>query len=711
MMNLFLKANLVSLRKINIVLFTNVSVANDISFHLLQDDKYVEKCTILRRTSSNSAYFFVIDLKNDFDFSKRNVISTNNYGKTTVDTFLAPTFENFDEMFEYHGPLGSFYHEEYTEFYLWAPTSPFVVLKLEDENGEFNLHQMERIENGAYYLKVIGNFENKKYHYIVENSGVTHECNDPYGKGASLNSEYSAVINFERLEEISFVKPKTLINNPVDSIIYEVGIRDFTEDKKTNIVNKGKYLGFIEEGRTTKAGHPAGLDYLKYLGITHVQLLPIIDFRGVDDIETKSSYNWGYDPISFFALEGSYSLNPNDPLARLKEVRTLVATLHNNDIRVVMDVVYNHLYEFTYTSLDKIVPNYFFRRKRNGEISNCSGCGNDIASERKMARRIILDSVEYFIEVFDIDGYRFDLMGLIDGDTMSLVEEKVHKLKDDALVYGEGWNMTGEIPYEKRCISENSYKFPRIGFFNDSYRDILKGPTFNLSEKGFLNGNYDYRFGFDFAFHGSSVDHTYPARYMSANQSINYVECHDNHTLFDKLAVSNGDETLELRLRRINLANALVLFSFGVPFIHMGQEIGASKFGLGNTYNVTKVNNMLWDNVDENFNSVLYMKSFIQLRRKYLPYVKLHTKEDIDNIFNVEYWDNDIMCFVSKNATLIDDRFDEVIIMINISNETKFYKLDEYYTLVIQDDNSSSIVKNGMIGPASILILGKRRDA
>ena len=241
-------------------------------------------------------------------------------------------------------------------------------------------------DGSVFRLSVPGDLLNYKYHYIVTNNGLTFEVNDPYAKGTSLNSEYSVVIDYDLLLNKKKVALQTKIDNYVDAVIYETHIRDINEGNFNDVVNKGKYLGFVETGRKSKGGHPAGLDYIKYLGMTHVQIQPILDFDSVDDKNTKNWYNWGYDPISFFALEGSYSIKPEDAMSRLYEFREMVDELHKNDIRLIVDVVYNHIYKYEDNALEKLVPHYYFRKRRNTLLSNASGCGNDVASERKMAR-------------------------------------------------------------------------------------------------------------------------------------------------------------------------------------------------------------------------------------------------------------------------------------------------------------------------------------
>ena len=381
---------------------------------------------------------------------------------------------------------------------------------------------------------------------------------------------------------------------------------------------------FAEQHRTTVGGHPAGLDYLKYLGVTHVQIQPIHDFDSLDDLDTKKWYNWGYDPISYFALEGSYSIKPEEAMSRLLEFREMVDRLHKNDLRLVVDVVYNHTYAYEHSYLEKIVPHYYFRKKKNGLLSNASGCGNDIASERYMARKLIVDSVKYLFSHFDIDGLRFDLMGLLDIETVKQAYKAAKAIKEDIIFYGEGWNMGEELPKELRANKDNHKELLDFAFFNDTYRDIVKGPSssFNLHEKGYICGNTSYQYGLDYAFHAGVLKLSYEPMLSTANQSINYLECHDNNTLYDKLLVSNANEEEKTLLERVCLANTILLLSFGVPLIHMGQEIGLSKDGLDNTYKTLGVNNMDYRLVDERFDLVNRFRLTNILRRK-LRYTKL----------------------------------------------------------------------------------------
>ena len=710
MKNTYLNAKLVSLRKINIQVFSSLPKPSDVKLFFHQDNKQPILLKISRQVATPGMNLFELELPFDYPFGDNCSISSPYLGKIkTIDVSNAINFPEFEMLFNYYGDdLGATYHKDHTTFVLWAPIASSVFLMLENDNHEFIYLLMKRGEKGTYRLDVKGNLLNRRYSYIVNNNGTIRQTLDPFGKGVSINSEFSAVVDTESIKKRKRIVPTNEIKKPTDASIYELHVRDFTINKSTDIVNKGKYLGLIEKGKKTPNGNPAGLDYLKYLGISHVQLQPVLDFYGVDEVNIVRQYNWGYDPISFFALEGSYSLHPDIPQERLNEFREVVDTFHKNNIRVNIDVVYNHLFEEMETSFEKCVPGYFFRHRPNGLLSQASGCGNDFASEKYMAKKAILASVDYLFDVFDIDGLRFDLMGLIDIDTIRKVVQIAKKYKKDALIYGEGWNMGNELPYEKRACSDNASQLEDVAFFNDSFRDIVKGGTFDLANKGFASGDTSYSLGYEFAFMGSSVNYCFNQRFESAAQSLNYVECHDNHTLFDKYIVSNGEDK-ETIYSIINLSNALTVLAFGIPFIHNGQEIGKSKCGLGNTYNIPKVNDFDYKEVDERMEMVKYLSGVISLRNNELSFFKdLTDPKDIEKMFSFENRDNLVWMRLKKESAS-KTKYQDIIILINITEEAIRYELEDYYQALLlkgglakRDDLN---IKNGRIAPHSVDIL------
>ena len=704
----YLKAKLLSWRKINVVIFTDIPRPNSATVTIFKNDKIYKVEKISKFHSVNQIYFFDVNLNEDYELGASYRLLLDSFPMTNIDISEVVDFPDFDDRYAYNGDdLGSIYSKKETTFTVWAPLAESLYLKLIDLEGKESILSMNR-EGSVYRLTVTGDLLNYKYHYIVTNNGLTYEVNDPYAKGTSLNSEYSVVIDYDLLLNKKKIALKTKIENYVDAVIYETHIRDINEGNFNDVVNKGKYLGFVETGRKTKGGHPAGLDYIKYLGMTHIQIQPILDFNSEDDINTKNWYNWGYDPISFFALEGSYSLNPSDAMTRLYEFREMVDTLHKNDLRLVVDVVYNHIYKYEDNALEKLVPHYYFRKRKNTLLSNASGCGNDVASERKMARKLIVDSVKYLFSHFDIDGLRFDLMGLIDIKTIDEAYEAAKAIKNDIMFYGEGWEMGEELPADQRASKSNSAKQLNYAFFNDAYRDIIKGPSspFNLHEKGFICGNTDYKFGVDFAFHACVLNLSYQPIFVNANQSLNYLECHDNNTLFDKLLVSNANEEEKTLLDRVALGNAILLLSFGIPLIHMGQEIGLSKDGLDNTYKTIGVNNLDYRLVDERFDMVNRFRLMNILARK-LGYTHLFKKEDIENFFSISHWDNGVYALTAKEKNVICNE-KEFVILFNPTSKAINFELDDYYTVYEGDCSGQKIrTKNCFLPGCNLIMLFK----
>ena len=709
-MNSYIKAKLISWRRISIIVFTSIPRPESINLILYKNNQVYKKDRINRVHSVNNLYILDLNLDEDFELGATYRLLVSSFPFVNIDISDVVDFPDFDERFAYEGDdLGPIYTAHATDFKVWTPLAESCSLKLIDLNNNVKILPMKREDCGIYHLKVEGNLLNYKYHYIVNNNGLQFECNDIYAKGTSLNSEYSVVIDYDALLKKKRVLPKVEIKNYVDAVIYETHIRDINEGNYNDVVNKGKYLGFVETNRHTIGGHPAGLDYIKYLGVTHVQVLPILDYDSLDDINTKNWYNWGYDPISFFALEGSYSIKPEEPFSRLEEFREMVDSLHKNDLRIIVDVVYNHIYQYENSDFEKLVPHYYFRKRRNGLLANASGCGNDIASERKMARKIIVDSVKYLFSHFDIDGLRFDLMGLLDIDTVQKAYEEAKAIKNDIMFYGEGWEMGEELPKDKKASKNNASKLLDFAFFNDAYRDIVKGPSsiYSLHEKGFICGNLDYKFGLDYAFHASTLKLTYEPLFETANQSLNYLECHDNNTLYDKLLVSNANEEEKTLLDRVSLANSILLLSFGISFIHMGQEIGLSKDGLDNTYKTIGVNNLDYRLVDERFDMVNRFRLMNILARK-LGYRHLFKREDLKDFFEISHWDNGVYALSAKNKNIIDHE-KEFVILFNPSNQPITFELDDYYQVLEGSCKGQEInTKNGFLPGCNLLMLFKK---
>lgn len=398
-----------------------------------------------------------------------------------------------------------------------------------------------------------------------------------------------------------------------------------------------------------------GLDYLKNLGITHVQLLPIFDYSSESVDETKldiSQYNWGYDPENYNAPEGSYSTNPYDPAVRMKELKILIQTLHDNGIRVIMDVVFNHVYDPYNMNFAKLVPGYYFRYKNisEKELANGSGCGNDIASERKMVRKYIIDSVLYWATEYHLDGFRFDLMGLLDVDTMNEIRFKLNEMDPSLIMIGEGWELDTPLSAQDKANQLNAAKMPGIAHYNNHLRDALRGGVFLGNDPGFISGKMhlenDIKKGIAGGIHYSKEIFTFA---LEPDQTVNYAESHDDHTLWDKLLLTNGKESDEVRIRMQRLATAIVLTSQGISFLHAGQEFFRTKGGINNSYNSpTEINQLNWKRCSEFGKEVQLVKQLISIRKSH-PAFRMRTADQIRTHLHFEDAPKNCLSFTLRN--------------------------------------------------------------
>lgn len=405
-----------------------------------------------------------------------------------------------------------------------------------------------------------------------------------------------------------------------DAIIYEAHVRDLTIGPDNGITNKGKFLGLTEAGTKTKVGNLSGLDYLKSLGITHVQFLPVFDFGSVDeqgDLSFNSQYNWGYDPQNYNVPEGSYATKPADPTSRILELKSMVETMHANDMRVIMDVVYNHVHKPEMSPLQQTVPNYYFRMDANCKFQDGTGVGNETASEQLMMRKYIVDSVTYWAKNYDIDGFRFDLMGIHDVETMKAVREALNKIDPSIVILGEGWKMGNHPAGVAAANQENAKKLPGISFFNDQYRDTVKGDNFELKHTGFISGANQVQRSWDLLNNIKGAQ--YVRDYLSPNQSVVYNEAHDNYTMFDKLKGSLPATIPDSELaQRHALGTGTQYLANGAVFIHAGQEFLRTKAGDHNSYkSPDSVNVFDYDRAQKYEKEVKFFRDLNQFRKQY----------------------------------------------------------------------------------------------
>ena len=540
------------------------------------------------------------------------------------------TTKKFEAQYTYTGgDLGANWTKEATFFRVWAPTSKAVCVKL---YASGNVHSDDLIRTvpmkadvkGTWTARIDGDLHSVYYTYLVEVNGAAVEACDPYAKAVGVNGHRAMVIDLRSTDPEGWDADRDPhYGMPItDAVIYETHIRDHSVDPASGICRKGKYLGLIEDGTATNFGNPTGIDHIKALGITHVQLMPIYDFGSVDETAPDGTqYNWGYDPVNYNVPEGSYSSDPYHGEVRVREVKEMVKGLHDKGFSVVMDVVYNHVYEAENFCFNKIVPGYFSRRNQRGGYMNDSGCGNDNASERSMVRKFIVDSVKYWADEYHIDGFRFDLVGLIDVQTVRGIMAAVRKDHPNVIFYGEGWDMyhgnTGaKLPM---TTQKNATLVPHFGFFNDRIRDDLRGSVFFDDRPGFISGGKRDYWSLAFCYAGVPGWTNHP------EQSVNYVSCHDNHTLFDRISVAVPKATFAERVRINKLAAAFILTARGIPFLLAGEEIlrtkpdGKGGFDHNSFRSGDSVNAIRWDTLDKPaYQDVLrYYRGLIAFRKSH----------------------------------------------------------------------------------------------
>ena len=489
----------------------------------------------------------------------------------------------FEAQYTYEGDdLGATWTKESTFFRLWAPTATDVKIVLwesghpEDE-AILDQIQMTPDVNGTWIATVEGDLNGVYYTYAVTVDGITRQACDPYARTTGVNGKRAMVIDLTSTDPEGWdtdVDPH-YGNSIVDAVIYELHVRDLSIDESSGIQNKGKFLGLIEEGTTNAEGYPTGLDYMKALGITHLHLLPSYDYASVDETDPDAAFNWGYDPVNYNVPEGSYSTDPYHGEVRVKEMKQMIKGLHDNGISVILDVVYNHVYNAEDFCFNRIVPGYFSRITDEGVYSNGSVCGNDTASERAMVRKYIVDSVKYWADEYHMDGFRFDLAGLIDTETINACIEEVHKTHPNVIFYGEGWNMATQVTKEgyTMTIQANSTAVPEFSFFSDFVRDSLRGSNSNASKQGYIAGGGGYTSAVRDIFMGKATWCKNPT------QTVNYISCHDGYTLRDRLELSMPATNSSFQdIKRVNnLGAAIILLSQGTPFFQAGEEMLRSK--------------------------------------------------------------------------------------------------------------------------------------
>lgn len=632
------------------------------------------------------------------------------------DSYSSPVFE---EKYTYTGnDLGAVWSREKTSFRLWAPTAEFVSIKLYRTGNPENDDLLEILSmtpdvRGTWVAERQGDLNGVYYTYIVNINGKTIEACDPYARTTGINGHRAMILDLRSTNPSGWDSDHDphAGNSITDAVIYELHVRDLSMHSSSGILHKGRYLGLTERGTGTKK-IPTGLDHIRNLGVTHIHLLPVYDFGSVDE-ESTTQFNWGYDPMNFNVPEGSYSSNPYRGEVRVKEMKQMVKVLHDAGLSVIMDVVYNHVYKHEAFCFNKIVPGYFTRTDQNGIRSNGSCCGNDTASERTMVRKYIVDSVKYWADEYHIDGFRFDLVGLIDTKTINDVMEAVHTTHPNVIFYGEGWTMNTtltKLGYQL-TVQENSSLVPGFSFFSDTVRDLLRGSVFDNRLPGFISGANVSKDALHSCFMGLPFWATEPY------QSVNYVSCHDNNTLFDRIVLATPERTREEHIKMNRLAAAFVILSQGVPFMQAGEELLRTKPARGKKFDSNSykspdsVNSIKWNTLKkaEYQKTLNYYKGLIAFRKAH-PALRLTSKVQVQKQVHPIPCDNP-----HTVAFLIEEGEDQIFAAFNADSQDVTLSLPagNWHTCIrdnlASEESLGTVCGAVSISPISALVLTQKK--
>ena len=597
--------------------------------------------------------------------------------------------------FPYYGgdDLGVCYTKEQTRIRIWAPTAQIVELRIYRQShggSAIRIDQFEKSDNGTWLIKINGDLNGYFYTIRVNDGSWLNETPGIDARAVGINGNRGLIFNPEETNPEGWINDQRIkCDHPTDAIIYELHVRDFSIAPSSGMANKGKFRAFTEAGTRSPQGLKTGLDHLVELGVTHVHLLPVYDFLTVDEQAPDQSYNWGYDPQNFNTPEGSYASNPNTT-SRILELKMLIQSLHRVGIGVILDVVYNHTAHTRRSYFNQTVPGYYYRQKSNGSFSNASGCGNEIATERGMVHKFIIDSLYYWATEFHLDGFRFDLMGIYDLETMNQIRARMDNISPSILLYGEGWTADKSPLNETwRAVKTNISRLYRIAAFNDDFRDGIKGDSFNERSKGFVSGKTIQEENIKFGIVGACFHPQIVYGYVEQSKSpwasepwqcVNYASCHDNFTLFDKLESSCPDSSEEDIVRMVMLAGAIVLTSQGIPFLHAGAEMARTKFGEHNSYkSPDQINQIDWSRKNTYNQIFSYYQSLISLRKAH-PAFRMTSADQIRKhlIFSSEYQPGVASYVLNNHAN--DDKWRTILLVFNGNQEEITFKLDPQIT-------------------------------
>ncbi|MDF2699683.1 MAG: pulA [Haloplasmataceae bacterium] len=622
--------------------------------------------------------------------------------------------EDFNRQYFYSGnDLGAVYTKSNTTFRVWSPLANKVSLFLYDKGYKskpYDKLKMEKDINGTWFVQINEDLHGVFYTFEVEKENEKYETVDVYAKACGVNGERGMVVDLSRTNPEGWdedVKPQ--LKNSTDSIIYEAHIRDLTIHKTANVNHPGKFLGLSQENTRSPEGLSTGLDHLVELGITHINLLPVADFGSIDENKLDlPQYNWGYDPINYNCLEGSYSSNPIDGETRIKEFKRLVQTLHRKNIRVVLDVVFNHSYNKEESNFHKTIPFYYHRVNADGKFLNQTKQGNELASDRAMVRKFIIDSVSFFAKEYHVDGFRFHLMGLHEIDTLNAVREAIDKIDPTILLYGEG-SLPNDIniPYTNRALKENLASMPRVAAFNDDCKEGIRGSEYYNEQPGFVNGAINMEEFIKLSIVGA-VPHP-QVNYekinikpyaTQPNQTINYASRHDNFTLYDKIVETTEGLDMNMRIKMVYMATSIVLTSQGIPFIHAGDEMLRTKNGDKNSYKSPDIiNQIVWHSKYDHQELFDYYKGLIKLRKEH-PAFRMTTKDMINNHlrFIETYVSNTIAFNITDSAN--GDSYADMVVIFNANTSELKVRLPHFgiWNVIVDGDKAGTTVLRKISG-------------
>ncbi|MGQ8872509.1 type I pullulanase [Paenibacillus sp. TSA_86.1] len=639
--------------------------------------------------------------------------------------------------------LGVTTESNFSYFKVWSPTAIQMELLLypphtggdpdhTSNEVEWEALPMQCGEQDVWVLNVQRNLRGYRYMFKPTFAdGTSTIAVDPYARAVTMNGEMGVIVNMEETHPEGWqqdVRPK--LEHPTDAVLYELHVRDFSIHPSSGITNKGKYLAFTETGLRDAAGNTLGIDHLAELGITHVHLLPVFDFATVDestvdqDPKDVSNYNWGYDPLHYNVPEGSYATRADDPETRIREFKSMILALHRKGIGVIMDVVYNHTFDTENSSFEKLVPGYYYRQNADGTYSNGSGTGNEVATERSMVRKFIIDSVRFWAEEYHVDGFRFDLMGLIDVTTMKQLASELHsQVSPSILLYGEPWAAM-ESPLGEEMTLKGTQRGAGFAVFNDNFRGVIKGDS-DGDGKGFATGEDGKEDELWTGVQGSIHDFT-----EGPAETINYVTVHDNLNLWDKVARTQGlqdmlgffdynedgsirgfdhvneavreadpylqidpDHVLENEtVKRCLLANGIVLTSQGIPLIAAGDELLRSKYGDVNSHESGDVVNAIhWDH-KQRFQPVFdYYRGLIRMRREH-PAFRMRTGEAIEQHVRLLQKEKGLLAYELQGATAdVDDAWQRIMVIYNASRESHVVSIPSGTWEVVVEDGRAGV--------------------